>query len=186
MINDPSVTTRINTETPSPLDEEARLVTVFRDDIEFLREIPMFTNLEDIDLARLCQVATHRSYSRGDLLLEERQVNDTLFMVRKGFVELSSHHTSGEAFLKLGRGRFFGHVSMFDPAPSSATVTAVTNVEVICLRERPLCDLLIAYPEVGLRLMAAVVRDLARRYHTLVKRIQDANLNLQGIEDQSQ
>jgi CRP/FNR family transcriptional regulator len=158
-------------ENMSPEQEEARLVSVFKPDIEFLREIPMFANLEDVELARLCQVASHRRYPAGTILLEEGQINGALYMVRKGQVELSRHRTLGEPFVKLGRGRFFGQVSMFDPAPVSATVTAVTNVEVMCLKERPLCDLLIAYPEIGLRLMAAIIRDLAKRYHTLVKRI---------------
>src|ERR1051325_8065356 len=80
----------------SPEQEEARLVAVFKTEIEFLREIPMFANLEDVELARLCQVASHRRYPAGTVLLGEGQVNGVLYMVRKGFVELSRHHTHDE------------------------------------------------------------------------------------------
>ncbi len=162
--------------------DEARLVDVFRQDVEFLRLMPMFSKLEDVELARLCQVATVRKYDAGSVLLEEGRINDALYMVRRGSVELNSRRTMGQPFLTLGRGRFFGQVSMFDPAPASASVVAKTNVEVMCLRERPLCDLLIAYPEVGLRLMAAIIRDLAKRYHTMVRRVVELTPDLSGLE----
>lgn len=152
---------------------DLQMVRAFKKDIEFLRCIPMFASLKDVELARLCQIATFRTYHAGDVLLEEGRTNDLLFMIRKGSVELVSKRTGAEPFLQLERGRFFGQVSMFDPAPASATVRARETVEVMCLRERPLCDLLIAYPEVGVRLMAAIVGDLAKRYHTLVRRLRD-------------
>jgi CRP/FNR family cyclic AMP-dependent transcriptional regulator len=185
MITDTSTTAEPMIETGAEEDED-RLVGVFKNDIEFLREIPMFANLEDVDLARLCQVAHVRRYPAGAILLEEGQMNDSLCMIRKGSVELIHRRNHGVPFLKLGRGRFFGQVSMFDPAPSSATVQAVTNVEVMCLKERPLCDLLIAYPEIGLRLMAAVVRDLAKRYHTLVRRVHDLDVEVGGLAHHQQ
>lgn len=159
----------------SPVEDpgDRQMVHAFEKEIEFLRCIPMFSCLKDVELARLCQIATFRSYHAGDVLLEEGRTNDLLFMIRRGSVELISQRTGAEPFLQLDRGRFFGQVSMFNPAPASATVRARETVEVMCLRERPLRDLLIAYPEVGVRLMAAIVGDLAKRYHSLVRRLRD-------------
>ena len=157
----------------SDADDESRLVRVFQKQVEFLRSVPIFKNLEDIDLGRLCQVATVRRYPADSVLLPEGQMNDALYLIEHGTVELSSRRTNGEPFLRLGHGRFFGQVSMFDPAASSATVTARTNVEVMVLRERPLCGLLVAYPEVGVRLLAAIIRDMARRHHTMIKRLRE-------------
>lgn len=153
--------------------DEALLVDTFHDGIAFLREIPMFANLEDVELARLCQIATTRRCPAGTVLLEEGQMNDALCMIRKGIVELYSHAAPDEPFMKLGRGRFFGQVSMFDPAPASASVVARTKVEVMSLREHHLCDLLIAYPEIGVRLLAAIIRDMARRHHTMMKKMRE-------------
>jgi CRP-like cAMP-binding protein len=151
--------------------DETQLIKSFRSDITFLRTIPMFADLADIELARLLQVASFRDFPAKTVLLEEGVMNDALYLIRKGSVEFFHYGKNPEPFLTLGRSRFFGHVSMFDPAPASATVRAATDVEVICLRSSALNSLLLAHPAVGTRLLMAIIQDLAKRHRQMMQEL---------------
>lgn len=149
-----------------------RLLKDYATEIAFLRSLPMFAGVSEEELARLCQVAFRRSHAAGAVLLEEGQRNDTLFLIREGAVGLFHPATAEQPFLELGRGRFFGQVSLFDPAPSSATVRARTAVEVLCLRRPAFTDLIVGHPGAGTRLLLAVIQDLARRHRTLLRKME--------------
>ncbi|MCX6901461.1 MAG: cyclic nucleotide-binding domain-containing protein [Verrucomicrobia bacterium] len=160
--------------TDAPQTEDlTKLVNDFRDEIAFLRTIPMFDALGDVELARLCQVTARRQYPAGSVLLAEGDFNDALYLVREGTVGLFHPAAAPKPFIELGRGRFFGQVSMFDPAPSSATVRSCTDVEVMCLRARPLSDLFIQHPGTATRLLMAIIQDLAKRHRAMLQRVKD-------------
>jgi CRP-like cAMP-binding protein len=148
------------------------LTEAFKSDIAFLRSVPMFKELDDLELARLCQVAARQSCPQGAVLLAKRQHNDALYLIRAGTVGLFHPADAEQPFLQLEAGRFFGQVSLFDPAPSSATVRALTDVEVMCLRTQPLGDLFVQHPTAATRLLIAIIRDLAKRYRALLHKIE--------------
>jgi len=152
------------------------LVEDFRSEVAFLRTIPMFNELEDVELARLCQVTARRQHPAGSVLLAEGDLNDALYLVREGTVGLFHPAAAAKPFIELGSGRFFGQVSMFDPAPSSATVRALTRVEVMCLRTRPLGDLFIQFPGTATRLLMAIIQDLAKRHRAMLQKVKDQPL----------
>ncbi|MBI5393843.1 MAG: cyclic nucleotide-binding domain-containing protein [Verrucomicrobia bacterium] len=157
----------------SRTEDLQELVGDFRGEIAFLRTIPMFDELEDVELARLCQVTARRQYPAGSVLLAEGDLNDALYLIREGTVGLFHPAAAEKPFIELGRGRFFGQVSMFDPAPSSATVRSCTDVEVMCLRARPLADLFIQHPGTATRLLMAIIQDLAKRHRAMLQKVKD-------------
>ncbi len=152
-------------------DLTQELVRTFQGQIAFLRTIPMFANLEDAELGHLCRVASTQRYAAGAVLLAEGQHNDALYLVCRGKVGLFHPAAAQHPFLELERGRFFGQVSMFDPGPSSATVRALPEVEAMCLRARPLADLSVHQPGAAMRLLRAIIQDLARRHRSMLQRI---------------
>ena len=154
-------------------EDPKKLVEDFRGEIAFLRTISMFDELEDVELARLCQVTARRQYPAGSVLLAEGDLNDALYLIREGTVGLFHPAAAEKPLIELGRGRFFGQVSMFDPAPSSATVRAITRVEVMCLRTRPLGDLFIQHPGTATRLLMAIIQDLAKRHRVMLQKVKD-------------
>lgn len=160
----------MKTTNQKPSSDE--LTKAFEKEIAFLRSLPMFAGVDAEELAHLCQVTFLRHYPAGTVLIEERKLNDTLYLIREGRVGLFRPAQAPQPFLELERGRFFGQVSMFDPAPSSATVRACTDVEVLCLRTQALGDLVVGHPGAGMRLLLAIIQDLAKRYRALLNRIE--------------
>ena len=64
---------------------------------------------------------------RGDVLFREGERGDRLYILISGKIKLGRSSSDGRENLVaiVGPGEMFGELSMFDPAPRSATATAL-------------------------------------------------------------
>ena len=85
----------------------------------------------------------------GEELFREGDPGDTAYIVDSGVVRVSRKSPFGEelTLAHLTRGDLFGELALVDDAPRSATVTAVTECEIITLRREVFMTELYAEPE---------------------------------------
>jgi CRP-like cAMP-binding protein len=98
-------------------------------DIDVLRQAPLFSALDDDSIASLVSSLAETRLRRGEVLFHEGDSGDKLYVVLEGKVKLGRTSADGRENLLaiLGPGQMFGELSLFDPGPRSATVTAVTE-----------------------------------------------------------
>ena len=109
-------------------------------DNDVLRQAPLFSALDDEAATALRASMAETRLRRGEVLFHEGDSGDKLYIVLDGKVKLGRTSTDGRENLLaiLGPGQMFGELSLFDPGPRSATVTAVTDVDVrLALPRRP-------------------------------------------------
>ena len=96
---------------------------------DVLRQAPLFSGLDDEAAEALSASMTETRIRRGDVLFHEGDEGDRLYVVTEGKVKLGRTSADGRENLLaiLGPGQMFGELSLFDPGPRSATVTAVTD-----------------------------------------------------------
>ncbi|WZH52012.1 MAG: Crp/Fnr family transcriptional regulator [Nocardioides alkalitolerans] len=98
-------------------------------DIDVLRQAPLFSALDDDSIESLVSSLAETRLRRGEVLFHEGDSGDKLYVVLEGKVKLGRTSADGRENLLaiLGPGQMFGELSLFDPGPRSATVTAVTE-----------------------------------------------------------
>ena len=98
-------------------------------DNDVLRQAPLFSALDDEAATALRASMSRGQLRRGDVLFHEGDPGDKLYVVTDGKVKLGRTSADGRENLLaiLGPGQMFGELSLFDPGPRSATVTAVTD-----------------------------------------------------------
>ena len=109
-------------------------------DNDVLRQAPLFSALDDEAATALRASMTETRLRRGDVLFHEGDSGDRLYIVADGKVKLGRTSSDGRENLLaiLGPGQMFGELSLFDPGPRSATVTAVTDADLrLALPRRP-------------------------------------------------
>ena len=109
-------------------------------DTDVLRQAPLFSALDDEAATALRASMADSRLRRGEVLFHEGDTGDKLYIVLDGKVKLGRTSSDGRENLLaiLGPGQMFGELSLFDPGPRSATVTAVTDVDVrLALPRRP-------------------------------------------------
>ena len=131
---------------------------------ENLRAAPLFKALDDETARSLRKSMVAQKLSKGQVLFQEGQPGDRLYLVVSGKMKLS--HASGDGresvFMVLGPGEMFGELSLFDPGPRTSTAIAVTDSEVLGLGNTDLRPFLLEHPEVGESLLQALAHRLRR------------------------
>ena len=133
-------------------------------DNDVLRQAPLFSALDDEAATALRASMTEYRLRRGDVLFREGDLGDKLYIVLDGKVKLGRTSADGRENLLaiLGPGQMFGELSLFDPGPRSATVTAVTDSSFASLSHEDLLRWLEGRPVVARGLLAQLAGRLRK------------------------
>ncbi len=133
-------------------------------DNDVLRQAPLFSALDDEAAGALRSSMGENRLRRGEVLFHEGDPGDKLYIVTDGKVKLGRTSSDGRENLLaiLGPGQMFGELSLFDPGPRSATVTAVTETAFLSLSHDDLLRWLEGRPAVALGLLAQLAGRLRK------------------------
>ena len=133
-------------------------------DVNVLRQAPLFSELDDEAASALSAAMTETKLRRGQVLFHEGDSGDRLFIVVEGKVKLGRTSADGRENLiaVLGPGQMFGELSLFDPGPRSASVTAVTDAVLMGLSHDEMLRWLNGRPEVARGLLLQLASRLRK------------------------
>ncbi|HLE25769.1 MAG TPA: cyclic nucleotide-binding domain-containing protein [Thermodesulfobacteriota bacterium] len=98
----------------------------------YLRKVPLFSALDDSVIEKLEKDVNLKSYKSGDIIFNEGDQGDSLFVIRTGFVKITKKHLDKEQIIAyLSQGNYFGEMALLEDERRTATVSAFTNVEVL-------------------------------------------------------
>ena len=101
---------------------------------------------------------------KGDVLFNEGEAGDSLYIVLSGKIKLGRRAADGRQNLVsiMGPSDMVGELSLFDPGPRTATATAVTDVRLAKMPNNMLRPWISAHPEIGEQLLRVLARRLRR------------------------
>jgi CRP/FNR family cyclic AMP-dependent transcriptional regulator len=116
-----------------------------------------------------------RSFAKGDVVFDEGDAGDVLFIVQSGQVELSRIGLSGrQVVARLAAGEFFGEMSVVMGEPRTARAVAVSECRLLELDAETLEAMCIERPEIAIR----IIRRLSDRLIESERR-----LSALGVDD---
>lgn len=129
-----------------------------------LVQAPLFLALDPEGAAALRASLTERSVAKGEIIFQEGEAGDRLYVILEGKVKLGRSSNDGRESLLaiLGPGEMFGELSLFDPGPRTSTATALTDAVILALSNEQLRPWLAGRPEVAAALLQALARRLRR------------------------
>ncbi len=97
--------------------------------LEVLQKSPLFEMLSQPELELLAELSRPRRYSAGEVVFEEGDLGDSLYVLMNGEVEVVHKGSKGElrALATLRPPEFFGEMSLIDKEFRSATVRAKSD-----------------------------------------------------------
>jgi len=123
----------------------------FRDRITetALRAVPLFRYLPDDSLLQLVESAILVGAPPGSILIEEGEVGDAFYVIIYGNLRVS-HDISGRHLnlALLQPGDFFGEWSLLTGAPRTATVSALSQTELVCIERSAFLKIMQLHPEI--------------------------------------
>ncbi len=127
--------------------------------VEALRQTPFFAGLPDADLERLLAQAARIHLAPGQVLIHEGEMGDQMYVVVSGELEVTKQTGNTQlALARVGPGALQGEMAaILGGARRGASVTALTEAEVLCIPRDGLISLLSGGPEPALGLLRTVM-----------------------------
>jgi CRP/FNR family transcriptional regulator len=138
----------------------------------FLSQIPLFAQLDEIDFEETCASLIERRYSRGTVLMEEGMPGDFMYVVWDGRVKVTQASSDGrERILDLlETGDFFGEAALIEDSLQLISVITLEPTRLLALSRITFLDLLSRSSELSL----VVIR-------TLIARLRQANAQANSL-----
>ncbi|MCK6545193.1 DUF1003 domain-containing protein [Myxococcota bacterium] len=129
---------------------------------EVLREVPLFAELDALELSLLAERIDLVTAKQGDVLFHRGEPGAALYVLRTGVVELYFKNDTGhEIVLEVVRaGEFFGDISLLDPGPRTASARVVEDMEAFAVDREDLAHLFRVRPSAALDVLTATGRRL--------------------------
>jgi CRP/FNR family cyclic AMP-dependent transcriptional regulator len=139
-------------------------MTMPQEEISFLRNVPIFADLEEKDLQKIVRLGTRQKYKKGNIVVLEQESGAALFVIVSGKVKVVRMDEDGrEVILSLfGPGEFFGEMSLLDGLARSASVVATVKSELFMIHRRDFLELLHSFPTVAISLLAELAMRLRK------------------------
>ena len=104
-------------------------------DASVFRRVSLFSELEPGELDALSQVATARHVPAGAAILREAEPGDQFFVLVKGEVKVFVDSPDGREVVltHLQAGEFFGEMALLEGESRSASVSALSETELVAL-----------------------------------------------------
>lgn len=132
---------------------------------ETLRDSSLFADLDDHQRGELAAIARVQSYQGGDYIFKEGEPGNRLYLIGQGEVRISRDIPAAgeEALAILKRPACFGEMSVFDRSERSTDAIANGPCTLVTIG-RPDLEMLLEFnPEIGYRVLRAMVRQLSMR-----------------------
>jgi signal transduction histidine kinase len=138
---------------------------------DILRGLPLFHDLPEDDIERLCRVSRRVDVPAGQVLMKEGTPADGLYVILEGRLEVTKRDGDHEVVLAQRQpGEFLGEMSLIESGPRTASVRALERSDLLVVSPDAFQSLLKTSPSAATTLLRTVAGRLRSTEATLMER----------------
>jgi CRP-like cAMP-binding protein len=131
------------------------------DNVEFLKHVPLFQDLDRKSLEAIANAAVEQSYTPGQEIVRQGDTGVGAFIIKSGKVEAVQDRSGHQHKLaELKTGDVFGEMALLDEFPRSATVRAVEPTTCLGIQRWHFRGILESHPQIALTLLPVLTKRL--------------------------
>ncbi len=127
------------------------------DAVTLLGAVPFFSGLDDKKRKQIASQGKELSYKAGDRIVDEGSMGIGFYLILDGKAEVRK---GGKVLATLGKGQFFGEMSLIDEQPRSADVVAASPTTCWALTAWAFTAIMKTNPEIALSMLKELVKRL--------------------------
>ena len=125
--------------------------------ITLLGSVPFFAGLDEKKRRAIASQGKELSYKTGDSIVDEGTMGVGFYLLLDGRAEVRK---GPKVLATLGKGQFFGEMSLIDEQPRSADVVAIAPTKCWALTSWGFNALVKTHPEIALLMLKETVKRL--------------------------
>ncbi len=149
---------------------------------ELLHQVTYFQECDQTELRSLIASGYRQTYQPGVVICYQNEPSEEFYIILSGVVEVISEQ-SGEFLAQLGKGEFFGEISLLMGIPRTASVRAISSTTLFVMGKKQLEKLMLNYPN----LSEQIAQKLSERQQSLIEmgilRLEDLNRKESDVID---
>lgn len=141
------------------------------EEVELLRNIPLFAKLEPSKLKLLAFTSERITYEAGQVLFRQGDVGDAAYIIVDGSAKVLVETGEGEIEVAtLGRNDLVGEIAILCDVPRTATVRASGQTVTLRITKDLFFRLVAEFPQMSVEIM----RELASRLEKTTQQLREA------------
>jgi CRP-like cAMP-binding protein len=132
--------------------------------IKYLKEIPLFAHLKDVQLKEIASCCRKVHFRKGEVIFHKTDMSTDLYIVDSGTLKAVLSDDDGDEMVlaRFEPGAFFGELSLLDGQGRSATIVADADAELSVLSQPVFLELVNKDPRIAIALMTTLVERLRK------------------------
>ena len=132
--------------------------------IDNLSSVPLFLDLDDVELANVEEHCTPRKYPKNSMDILEEEFGDIIFIILTGTVKITRVNDEGKEVILalLGAGEIFGEMAILDGEARSANALAQEDCELLAIQKSEFLNLLRRNFKISFALMCELAKRLRK------------------------
>lgn len=142
------------------------------EEVELLRRIALFANIESSKLKLLAFTSERVSYDEGEELFHQGDPGDAAFIIVEGTADVVLDTANGPLKIaQVKRNDIIGEIAILLDIPRTATIVATSALVALRISKDLFFRLVLEFPQMGIEIM----RELANRLDRTTTQLRAAN-----------
>ena len=152
------------------------------EEVELLRNIPLFANIEPSKLKLLAFTSERIAYSKDQVLCKQGEIGDAAYIIIDGEAEILVDTPAGPmAVATVGRNDIVGEIAILCDVPRTASVRADTRLTTLRISKELFLRLIKEFPTMAVSIM----RELAHRLEATNNQLRTEHAELERLRRQT-
>ncbi len=147
------------------------MATDLQQDVDLLRNVPLFRNLDAAKLKLLAFTSERLTYSAGDSLFSQGDSGDSAYVIVEGEADIIIDTPGGPITVAtVKQNDWVGEIAILCDVPRTATITASSQLTTLRISKDVFFQLIMQFPQMSVEVM----RELAFRLERTNRQLQEA------------
>ena len=147
------------------------MATDLQEDVDLLRNVPLFRNLDAAKLKLLAFSSERLTYSAGESLFNQGDSGDTAYVIVQGEADIIIDTPAGPITVAtVKQNDWVGEIAILCDVPRTATITAKSKLITLRISKDVFFQLVMQFPQMSVEVM----RELAFRLERTNRKLQEA------------
>jgi len=141
---------------------------------ELLRQVMLFANLSDKELALVERLLHQRTYAPNEEIFKEGEPGVSMYIIEKGTVAITVGAQHDKVLAELHDGEFFGELALLDDSPRFASAIATTECSIVGFGQPDLFGIIERNPRLGVKIVETLARIIGERLKKTNEQLQSS------------
>ncbi len=138
-------------------------------EVDILRKIPLFANVDPTKLKLMCFASRRLTFRSGQSLCTQGETGDSAYIIIDGDADIVVENNGPMVVANVGRNDIIGEIAILCDVPRTASVVATSELTALEITKELFFRMVTDFPEMGVEIMRVLAHRLELTTSQLLK-----------------